>query len=777
MKKTGIIDKLRQASEEGNLEAKYSLGDALTSFISDRAKMDEGIKWLREAAREGHEGALKKLASMEIPLEESPEIPPAPTLEKDKVQPSSPEPPNKVKSTKVKPILIAVSACVLIGLVLLFVLPSMKLKGLEKDASQGKPEAQMALGVRYMEGKGVQTDQVKGMDLIKLAAEQGYPEAAEFFRSDLTAKAEKGDPQAQYDLAISYMEGKYLLKVDSSKGWDWVAKAAKQGHKDASEMVRRDLTAKAEKGDLQAQYDLAMAYMEGKYLLKVDSSKGWDWVAKAAKQGHKDASEMVLGKMRDDLIARAEKGDPQAQYDLAMAYMEGRYLLKVDSSKGWDWVAKAAKQGHKDASEMVLGKQRDDLIARAEKGDLQAQYDLAMAYMEGKYLLEVDSSKGWDWVAKAAKQGHKDASEMVLGKMRDDLIARAEKGDPQAQYDLAMAYLEGKYLLKVDDTKGFDWMFKAYRQGHKEATKFTLTVLAREANRGSTECIEYLNGINDLEEIRFLRSLSYYVPLKVLSWGSDSSITDAIKRLDLVDVSAGWSFSIGLLRDGSLVAWGSDKSITSKTPKGKDFVAISAGSNHGLALKKDGSIVAWGSDREGQLSTPRGNDFVAVSAGWFHSLALKKDGSVVGWGDNNSGQASTPMGKDFVAISAGWSHSLALKKDGSIVAWGSNVNGQCSVPKGNDFVAVSAGEYHSLALKRDGSLVAWGSNSNGQISVPKGSDFVAISTGGNYSLALRVDGSVETWGSNRWGQLAVPHGASFVTVSAGRYHALGLVKE
>ncbi len=691
-----VIDRLREEAARGNLEAKYSLGEALTVFISDRAKVDEGIKWLKEAGREGHEGALKKLASMQIPLEES-EVSPSPTQEKETVQPRSPEPP-KVKSTKVKPILIAVSACVLIGLVLLFVLPSMKLKGLEKDASQGKPEAQMALGVRYMEGKGVPTDQVKGMDLIKLAAEQGYPEAAEFFRSDLIARAEKGDPQAQYDLA--------------------------------------------------------MACMEGKYLLKVDSSKGWDWAARAAKQGHKDASEMVLGKMRDDLTAKAEKGDPQAQYDLAMAYMEGKYLLKVDSSKGWDWAAKAAKQGHKDASEMVLGKMKDDLIARAEKGDPQAQYDLAMAYMEGKYLLKVDSSKGWDWVAKAAKQGHKDASEMV----RRDLTAKAEKGDPQAQYDLAIAYMEGKYLLKVDRIKGLEWAARSAKQGYPEG-------------------VRYLNGIKNLEEIRFLRSLSYYVPLKVLSWGSDPDITDAIKRSDLTDVSGGRGFSLGLLKDGSLITWGRGNNIMSDIPNGHDFLAVSAGGDHGLALKKDGSIVAWGRGSKGKLSVPAGGGFVAISAGGDHSLALKGDGSLVAWGYSAQGQTSAPRGNDFVAISAGAYHSLALKKDGSIVAWGNNAQGQCSVPRGNDFVAISAGSYHSLALRKDGSLVAWGNNVNGQTSVPKGNEFVAISAGGSYCLALRRDGSVAAWGSYQSGQLSVPSNARFVTISAGSSHCLGLVVE
>jgi len=108
------------------------------------------------------------------------------------------------------------------------------------------------------------------------------------------------------------------------------------------------------------------------------------------------------------------------------------------------------------------------------------------------------------------------------------------------------------------------------------------------------------------------------------------------------------------------------------TLNGNDFVAISAGWSHTLALRSDGSIVGWGDNRWGMADPPDGNDFTAIAAGTYFGLALKSDGSIVGWGWNVFGQTNVPDGNDFIAIATGpgSDHGLALKSDGSIVGWG-----------------------------------------------------------------------------------------------------------
>jgi len=182
---------------------------------------------------------------------------------------------------------------------------------------------------------------------------------------------------------------------------------------------------------------------------------------------------------------------------------------------------------------------------------------------------------------------------------------------------------------------------------------------------------------------------------------------------------------------------------------------LSAGEQYSLALKSDGTVWAWGSNRSGQLGDGTGGNLydykaepvqvsglsgaVAVSAGSRHSLAVKEDGTVWAWGYNGSGQLGdgttdqrfTPVQvsglSGILAVSAGNSHSLAVKQDGTVWAWGANWSGLLGdgtntdrytpvrVSGSSDAVAVSAGGDHSLGLRGDGTVWAWGYSGSGQL--------------------------------------------------------------
>ena len=130
------------------------------------------------------------------------------------------------------------------------------------------------------------------------------------------------------------------------------------------------------------------------------------------------------------------------------------------------------------------------------------------------------------------------------------------------------------------------------------------------------------------------------------------------------------------------------------------FDAIAAGGEWSLALMMDGSLAAWGYNGKLQITNlPIGNNFAAVSAGWDHGLALTKNGSLVAWGNDADGQVTnTPTGNDFVAISAGWDWNLALKSDKTLVAWGFNQFSSINVPTDAIFTGIDACAYHGLAL-------------------------------------------------------------------------------
>jgi Concanavalin A-like lectin/glucanases superfamily/Regulator of chromosome condensation (RCC1) repeat/Immunoglobulin domain/Immunoglobulin I-set domain len=174
-------------------------------------------------------------------------------------------------------------------------------------------------------------------------------------------------------------------------------------------------------------------------------------------------------------------------------------------------------------------------------------------------------------------------------------------------------------------------------------------------------------------------------------------------------------------------------------------VAVAAGNKFSLALLTDGTMRAWGLNSSGQLGDNTTSDrhtnivvtglsnVVAIAAGTAHSLALLSNGTVRAWGDNSKGELgdnTSPtdhhtnvvvMGlSNVVAIAAGNNFSLALLTNGTVRAWGLNSNGQLGdgtytqrntnvVVSGlSNVVAIAAGSANGLALKSDGTVVIWG---------------------------------------------------------------------
>ena len=327
--------------------------------------------------------------------------------------------------------------------------------------------------------------------------------------------------------------------------------------------------------------------------------------------------------------------------------------------------------------------------------------------------------------------------------------------------------------------------------------------------------------------------------------------------------------------DNSYGKLGNDGSTQSSVPvavaatgvlAGKTLTAISAGATHSLALCADGTLAAWGYNRSGQLgngSTTQspvpvavhtagvlaGKNVKAIAAGRHHSLALCSDGALVAWGQNVFGQlgngstvdspvdSAMPVavdtngvlaGQTVTAISAGAYHNLALCADGTLVAWGDNSYGQLGnngtaigpMPvavdttgalAGKTIIAISAGAQHSLALCADGTLAAWGYNIRGQLGnnttknshvpvavnssgVLAGKTVIAIAAGAQHSLALCADNTIAAWGLNFDGQLGgnstaqsnvpvsvtaakVLAGKTVTTITAGEYHSLALCSD
>jgi alpha-tubulin suppressor-like RCC1 family protein len=301
------------------------------------------------------------------------------------------------------------------------------------------------------------------------------------------------------------------------------------------------------------------------------------------------------------------------------------------------------------------------------------------------------------------------------------------------------------------------------------------------------------------------------------SANSLSSVPVPVSGLSFVTATAaGGVHSLGLLANGTVVAWGGNSfgqvgdgtTVVKEVPVAVGGLtgvkAIAAGGNHSLALLQNGTVVAWGDNESGQLGTGNTTDSEvpvpvkglagvrAVAAGANHSLALLSSGTVVAWGENESGQLGTGSTKSSTVpvavkgltgvteVSAGGEFSLALLNNGTVDAWGSNQFGQL----GNTAVEepastlpvrvgtltgvseIAAGATHGLALLSNTTVMAWGQDSFGEIGngtiqtrqetpveVSALSGVTAISAGRQDSVALLSSGTAMTWGINQWGTL------------------------
>lgn len=164
---------------------------------------------------------------------------------------------------------------------------------IEKAANQGYVKAILLLGICYMKGYGVETNQKKAESMFKKII---YP-------------------NDQYDVGcfLSTFEYAHILNIEDDFSLSWFIKAAKQGHS-------------------EAQYKIALFMLELDNIgFIVTDTKyanirdGIIWLVKAASQGHNEA-----------------------QYCLGRCYAEG-FGVSQDKEEAIAWLEKSIKQNNEEA--------------------------------------------------------------------------------------------------------------------------------------------------------------------------------------------------------------------------------------------------------------------------------------------------------------------------------------------------------------------------------------------------------------------------------------------
>lgn len=182
---------------------------------------------------------------------------------------------------------------------------------------------------------------------------------------------------------------------------------------------------------------------------------------------------------------------------------------------------------------------------------------------------------------------------------------------------------------------------------------------------------------------------------------------DASKRLK--QIACGFNHSLFLIDDGTVYSSGSndyeqlghDKSR--KKPEQimaletQFIIQVAAGYSFSLALNNNGQLYCWGAvsgQRDDEyfyakpsvIKTPNDSSLVQITSGYYHFLMLTEDGRVYVMGLNNHGQLglgnriSSPQpvylislqGIPVSQIACGAYHSLILTVSGNIFAFGKN---------------------------------------------------------------------------------------------------------
>lgn len=262
--------------------------------------------------------------------------------------------------------------------------------------------------------------------------------------TDLIPDAERGDPQAQYQLGEVYTYG-VGLPSDIKLGTEWYERAAKQGHAQATVALKM-LSERQELGVYKAEQDR---------------------LADAARQEKARIAAYAAASV-DQLYKTVNDGDSEAQMNLGQRYLGGSGVTK-NESLGIDYLSKAVSQGNTRALVALKYAATPGIMFN---GNAEAAFVLGHLYAAGQGVIASDE-QALEWFNLAAKQnypGAKDAVKLYDTKVFETLTKAAVKGDPQACLKLAKRYLEQSNESPNQNlTQAIPLLIRAAGMGNNEA--------------------------------------------------------------------------------------------------------------------------------------------------------------------------------------------------------------------------------------------------------------------------------------------------------------------
>lgn len=338
---------------------------------------------------------------------------------------------------------------------------------------------------------------------------------------ELQQKANDGDAQAQFELALCYAKGTNIEK-NAELAFEWHKKAAERGYVNAQfalglyyllgkdQKITGEITNKwvhmmtivnkwirdeCRVISIADYYAFELAVIQATEIIcrGANDDFAFAWLKKTAEQNHAESNYWLgicyrdgIGTERNSKLAfecfrmAAEQGIAESQYSLACCYLQGKGVKKSDEL-GMQWCEKAAEHSIASAQYFLAQcyfdgdyvEQSDELALcwlekAAENGQLEAQIRLADCYVKG-ICVEKNDEQAHLWCTKAAENGHAE-SQYWLARyyFRGGILEQLGEIDAHILENGPYEYWRNIYLDKGYE-RAFEWAKKAAEGGYTDA--------------------------------------------------------------------------------------------------------------------------------------------------------------------------------------------------------------------------------------------------------------------------------------------------------------------
>lgn len=195
------------------------------------------------------------------------------------------------------------------------------------------------------------------------------------------------------------------------------------------------------------------------------------------------------------------------------------------------------------------------------------------------------------------------------------------------------------------------------------------------------------------------------LPINLIFKSNLTISKDVKKRIANSPGRIGWHMAM-LDNNGRVFANGFNSNGQCDVSEWYDIVEISAGQGYTLGLKADGTVYYTGCNDYGQQDITKLKGIKSISAGYNHSVALMQNGTVIATGNNDCGQCNVSSWEDIIAIETGYENTFGVTKDGQVLFAGSGEypsgyvsNNWCNIKNIVEYDGFIVG------IKKDGSII------------------------------------------------------------------------